>query len=407
MDSTERLKDRKKRFRVAVRRFGPFESGVAKQWEAFEADARTCLQLELVPMDFDALFEATVGRKNELGLDAALINTDWVATACRRNALMDLSDLILRDPPKGYPEDWAPSMLRLQSMDGLILGLPYHDGPECLVYRKDLFEEANEQVPETWEEFLCLARTFHEPEKGLYGTLFAAYPDGHNTVYDFCLQLWTRGGELVNADGNFCFDSPHVMEALSFLREVINDQSAVHPACRKMDSVKSGLAFASGEVAMMVNWFGFAAMASCMAESKVRGKVGVAPVPHALGTLATSLNIYWLLSIPASSFHKHIAWQFLRHCASAPMDKLLTLEGGIGCRRSTWVDQEVNSTIPFYSKLEELHLGAREMPRMEQWPQVGKIIERMVLASIDTCASIKSISMTAQSEVEELLQRRG
>jgi multiple sugar transport system substrate-binding protein len=144
MDMTEHLKDRKKRFRVAVRRFGPFESGVAKQWEAFEADARTCLQFELVPMDFDALFEATVGRKYELGLDAALINTDWVATARRRNALMDLSDLILRDPPKGYPEDWAPSMLRLQSIDGLILGLPYHDGPECLVYRTDLFEDANE-----------------------------------------------------------------------------------------------------------------------------------------------------------------------------------------------------------------------------------------------------------------------
>ena len=27
-----------------------------------------------------------------------------------------------------------------------IYGLPFHDGPECLIYRKDLFENENEKL---------------------------------------------------------------------------------------------------------------------------------------------------------------------------------------------------------------------------------------------------------------------
>ncbi len=122
--------------------------------------------------------------------------------------------------------------------------------------------------------------------------MFALYPDGHNTVYDFCIQLWTRGGELMVADGNFCLDSQQAMEALAFLRDMVNDRSAVHPGCRVMDSVKSGMAFAAGEVAIMVNWFGFAAMADCMPNSEVRGKVSIAPIPHAPGSNGNSLNIF-------------------------------------------------------------------------------------------------------------------
>jgi multiple sugar transport system substrate-binding protein len=119
---------------------------------------------------------------------------------------MDLAPLIKANPPQDYPEGWTPSLLHFQLFDGHIIGLPYHDGPACFIYRKDLFADPAEQatyraqtgaslqVPTTWPEFQQVARFFTRPQDNLYGTVFAAYPDGHNTVYDFCLQLWTRGG---------------------------------------------------------------------------------------------------------------------------------------------------------------------------------------------------------------------
>src|SRR4029079_2969632 len=170
--------------------------------------------------------------------------------------------------------------------------LPYHDGPECLIYRRDLFEQAGIFVPVTWEEFHLAARRLTDPSRTLWGSVFAAYPDGHNTVYDFCLQLWSRGGQLD------ALESPAAVAALRFYRHILNDPTAVHPRCAEFDSVKSGFAFATGEVALMVNWCGFAAMCETIPESTVRGKVGVASIP-ASGGPQVSLNVYWLLGIDA------------------------------------------------------------------------------------------------------------
>ncbi len=401
-------------FRVAVRKFGPFESAIGKQWDAFEAAERTGVSLDAVPMDLPPLsacvFES--GGLERGDWDVVFLNTDWVASAHQQDCLADLAPGILADPPDGFPDAWPPSLLRLQEIDGHVLGLPYHDGPECLIYRTDLLEDPAEKssyesrfgaplrVPETWDEFLRVARHFHRPEQRRYGTVFAAYPDGHNTVYDFCLQLWSRGGELSRPDGRIRLDSAAARDALQFLRETINDSSAVHPACRDMDSVKSGLAFAAGEAALMVNWFGFASMAQTIASSAVKGKVGIAPVPHAEGCQGPSLNIYWILSIAAGTPHPDVAWRFLKHCASREMDKLLTLEGGIGCRRSTWTDADVNRTIPFYQRMEALHACARELPRMPDWPRIAEIIDRMVIAAIDSPEPVANILASAQRTLD-------
>jgi multiple sugar transport system substrate-binding protein len=404
-------------FRIAVRRFGPFESAIRKQWDAFEQAAGTGLQLDAVAMDlhllYDALFESEGLIRGDW--DVALINTDWVASANEKHCLLDLSPMLRSKPPAGYPEAWPRSLLRLQDIDGRVLGLPYHDGPECMIYRTDLLEDPREQadflarygtrlrVPETWTEFRQIARHFHRPAQGLYGTVYAAYPDGHNTVYDFCLQVWTRGGELTDAQGNLCLDTPQAREALQFLREIVNDGTAVHPSCRDMDSVKSGLAFAAGEAALMVNWFGFASMAETIAESRVKGRVGVGEIPHEAGSRGASLNIYWILSIGAGSRQQEIAWRFLQHCASAEMDKLLTLEGAIGCRKSTWADEDVNRIIPFYRRMDLLHNGARELPRMPEWPEVSEVIDRMVLQAINTAEPIEAIARQAQNELIQVL----
>ena len=403
-------------FRIAIRKFEPFESAIQKQWRLFDATENSGLQLEAQAFDLHdltgTLFDRGGLKNGEW--DIGFINTDWIASAHESHALLDLASYLKSNPPDGYPGGWTPSLLRLQEIDGQVLGLPYHDGPECLIYRKDLFDNPSERIayqdrfgaplqpPQTWEEFHQIARHFQRAGKGRFGTVFAAFPDGHNTVYDFLLQLWTRGGELVNEAGELRLDSREAVAALEFYREILNDPFAVHPRSRKMDSVKSGLAFAAGEAAMMVNWFGFAAMCETIPESKVRGRVAVAEIPHGAGGSTTSLNIYWLLAIGARTPHADLAYRFLRHCASASMDKLLTLEGAIGCRKSTWLDAEVNRAVPFYRELERFHRNARELPRLSQWPALAKVIDDLVLATIDTREPVDQLVSGAQRKIQHL-----
>jgi multiple sugar transport system substrate-binding protein len=164
--------------------------------------------------------------------------------------------------------------------------------------------------------------------------------------------------------------------------------------------VKSGYAFAAGEVAMMVNWFGFASMSETISQSQVRGCVGIAPIPSGGGP-RVSLNAYWVLGLAVGSQHHEAAWQFLRHCASPEMDKLLTLEGGIGCRKSTWSDAEVNSRIPFYHCLEELHENARELPRRVHWSQLARVIDGAVQDAIHSGDATAAILQRAQRLADE------
>ena len=375
------------KFRVAVRAFPPFESAIGKQWDSFESRARTGLELEAVPFDLHPLHAALFGPSAQ-AWDVAFVVTDWIAEAAESNIMLDLSQSLATDPPDGYPDAWTPSLLRFQQVEGRVLGLPYHDGPECLIYRKDLFDAAGLTPPRTWEEFHSIARALTIPSANRYGAIFAAYPDGHNTVYDFCLQLWSRGGELSQ------LDSAAAREALRFYRQILRDRAAVHPNCAEFDSVKTGYAFARGEVALMVNWFGFAAMCETSKESSVRGKVAVAGVPGGV-----SLNVYWTLAIPSNCARQDIAWQFLRHCASPEMDKLLTLDGAIGCRKSTWTDADVNRAIPFYREMQGLHAGARELPRRADWSRIASVIDDLVLQAINGDHSETELLAEAQERI--------
>ncbi len=408
--------DRENTFRVAYREFGPFETAINREWESFREQSGCSLELDAVALDHEPLHAALFqnGGLADGHWDVALVNTDWLAEAHQSGAVLDLSTLIKKRPPENYPDDWTESLWRLQRFGDKVIGLPYHNGPECLIYRRDVFEDETLRdvhyarfarplaVPETWEEFARLAEFLSRPEDRLYGTVFAAYPDGHNSVYDICLQLWTRGGELFDAQGKMRLNSPEMIRALTFYRKTLNNPFAVHPKCRQFDSVESGEAFLRGEVVMMVNWFGFAAVCETSDESKVKGRVAVAPVPRGKDGSAASLNCYWLLSVASGSPHADTAYDFARHCTSRANDKRRSLEGVIGCRKSTWADEEVRKAVPFYTELETLHAVARELPRRTNWVELSEEIDRMAVAAVGSDRPIEAIVREAQQRVDKL-----
>jgi multiple sugar transport system substrate-binding protein len=403
-------------FRIAVRKFPPFEAAMQRFWEQYCLFTGCTLQLEMVVMDLHELYDSTIANgglaKGEF--DLAHINTDWVYAGYLADAFEVLNPYLDQQKPDNYPEGWSSSLLGLQKFGDDIVGLPFHDGPECLIYRKDLFENASEQaaylarygktlqVPETWEDFHQVAQFFNRPQDHLNGSVFACYPDGHNTVFDFCLQLWTRGGALEDEKGLIQLNTQAAIDALNFYRTLVNDKSGVHPASHQFDSVAAGIAFSQAEAAMMINWFGFAAMCEVDAASKVKGSVGVGLLPAATGQLSASLNVYWLYTIAKGSQHKAIAYDFLLFVTEAAQDKSLTLGGGIGCRISTWNDLEVNAIIPFYAKLEELHQVARSLPQKKSWVAIASVIDKLVLSAINGDEPSAVLLEQAQEQINEL-----
>lgn len=399
------------KIRIAVRKFDPFESTLQKLWDLFCLKNNIQVEAEMVPLELHELYETTILKKGlkQGKWDIAHINTDWIFDAVHEKAVVDLYSYIAENPPENYPHGWHKSLLQLQQLDNGTYGLPFHDGPECLIYRKDLFENETEKenfkkqfgyelsTPKTWTEFTEIATFFNRPEQNLYGSIFANYPDGHNMVFDFCLQLWTRGGSLINDKNQISIHSDAAVQALDFYRKIVNDKNAVHPKSKDFGSVEAGLAFAEGQAAMAINWFGFASMAEVIEESKVKGKIDIAPLPSDPNHKTASLNVYWLYTIGSGSKHKRLAYDFLRFATTPESDKLLTIEGGIGCRKSTWKDEEINTLIPFYHKLEMLHENALTLPQTPIWPKVAEFIDHMVLKAINS--DIPSAQLLEETQI--------
>ncbi|MBD0376431.1 MAG: extracellular solute-binding protein [Flavisolibacter sp.] len=410
--------ENQKIFRIAVRKFGPFESALEKIWKSFCTEMGCDVTVEMVPMDLHPLYHEILesgGLRNGTW-DVAHINTDWLYEAYTSGAIENLTPYIKNNPPEDFPNGWSNSLLSMQQFGQDVAGLPFHDGPECLIYRKDLFEDEKEknsyfnqygkslQPPQTWDDFQQIAQFFQRPEQKLYGAVFAGYPDGHNTVFDFSLQLWTRNGELVNENATININSDAALQGLTFYRSIFQDTTAIHPHSKEYDSVQAGMAFARGEVAMMVNWFGFASMCEVIEESTVKGKVDITTIPKGPSGASASLNVYWLYAIGAGSNHKQLAYEFIRFAVNRHNDKLLTLEGGIGCRLSTWHDQEVNAIVPYYHKLEQLHQNAKSLPLKSNWAKIATVIDEVVLQTVNTHKPITELLHAGQQKIELLDQ---
>lgn len=410
------MHDTSNKLRIAVRKFGPFERAMEILWQRY-CDSSGCeMEVEMVSMDLHDLHKTTIeDRGLETGeWDIAHINTDWIYEAYTSGLLEDLKPYISRKAPVDYPHGWSDSLLQLQQFGEHIAGLPFHDGPECLVYRKDLFTDPKEtdnyfnrfgqplKPPVSWDEFHQISQFFCRPEQNLYGSVFASKPDGHNTVFDFCLQLWSRGGSLTDESGNIQVNTPQAAEGLDFYRKLLGDKYAVHPESPDYESVKTGAAFARGEAAMMVNWFGFASVCEVSDDSQVKGKVDVSNLPCTSGNQPASLNVYWLYTVGVGSRHKDLAYDFLRFALNPENDKMLTLEGGIGCRMSTWHDEEVNNTIPYYHKLGTLHENAKSLPQQTNWVQTAKIIDQTISDALKTTITSSELLKEAQTKIDEL-----
>jgi multiple sugar transport system substrate-binding protein len=399
--------------RVAVREFADFENAFAEQAELYRK-SNPEVTFEAVPLNLhdlhEELFEKDGLRTGKW--DIAFISTDWTAEAVEAGVIDDLTPYMEKKPVADWPQGWARSIVEPLIFDGKLHTIPWHDGPECLIYRRDLFEAEVEKSafrnrygydlapPATWNQFKDMARFFTRPDENLYGCLFAAFPDGHNTLYDFALQLWSRGGTFEDDNGSIVLNTPQAAAALDFYRGTIRDLSMCYPGADQFDSTRAGDVFLSGKIAMMVNWFGFAARCDRQG-SPLKGRVAIAPIPASGGNPAVSLSVFWTLAIGSGSRHKQTAYDFLHFLTAPELDLGMVKHGTVGVRLSTWRNADLQQEVPAYSRIEEISLAARKLPRSKELPVFAEMVNDVVMEALSTSAPSSEILSRAQQRIGE------
>lgn len=400
------------KLRLCTREQETFENAFRAQIADYQR-VRPDVEIEVVTRPIHDHFEVMVtgGGCTSGEVDLFLCCTDWLPEVIAQRELVDLNPFISAHPPHGWPDAWHPAMRGLQTVNGSVYGLAWHDGPEVFHYRSDLFEDPIERenflhhygrelsVPRTWEEFVEVAKFFTRPEQGLWGTVVAAYTDGHNDVYDFLIQLWSRGGELLDADGKPAFDSTVGVEALQFCSDLINKYKVASPECLELGSVEAGNYYAQGKAAMMVNWCGFAAVCEMPEYSNIVGKNRCTTLPAGAGG-SVSLNIYWVLTIPVGSTQADEAYRFMQHISAPHTDKMVSMAGANGVRLSTWNDPEVRAKYPYYEIIEQVHQSTITLPAIPAYPtineDISKVVHRVVHGQEDAATLLSEAAARAR-----------
>jgi len=234
---------------------------------------------------------------------------------------------------------------------GTIWALPINQDALGMMYRKDLFEDPDEQkafkekygydlaVPDTYQQMRDIAEFFTRPDEGLYG-----YAQYGGREYDFATSssngfLWSFGGELWNPKTNEIegyLNSPASIDGIQFYIDMFK---FCPPGGTNWGFDEINSAFQQGKVAMAAQWYFFFGSNANPEVSKVADKVAFANLPGAvgrdgkfrrqfsLGGQGMGINIYskcvdetwkfieWYQQYPQQ-------WQYAQTCQSARNDVL-------------------------------------------------------------------------------------
>ncbi len=246
--------------------------------EEFERESNIKVKILRQPTDTDLRRQGLVvplsARKKDP--DVFLMDIVWIPQFAASGYLENLSNLVKIDNFD------IQNFFKYYEYKGIIYAFPVYIDGGLLYYRKDLLAKYRLAVPKTWEELAKTAIRIQEEEKkrnrDFYGFVFqgAQYEGLICTFVEFALSN----------NGSIALDSINTkenVEALKFMRDLIHAYFISPPnTYTEMKEEEVKIFFQQGNALFERNWpYAYALHQS--EDSKIKGKVGIAPLPSFQG----------------------------------------------------------------------------------------------------------------------------
>ncbi|WP_158295504.1 ABC transporter substrate-binding protein [Crenalkalicoccus roseus] len=170
----------------------------------------------------------------------------FMASAARRNLLMDLSSIV----DELGREDFHQPSLAAWNFNGVQAAIPYGAQWPVLWCRTDLFEEAGVPLPRTWDDYRAAAEKMTKPAQGIFG---ACFPAGRtwNTQIQASICIWSAGGQIFDEKLNVTLDTPEVRRAMTYYAEMCRFSP---PDIGQYGFREASAAYTSGKAATTFYW---------------------------------------------------------------------------------------------------------------------------------------------------------
>jgi trehalose/maltose transport system substrate-binding protein len=298
---------------------------------------------------YEVLFDAQSPDIDVLALDIV-----WPSSFAEH--LVDLQPALGSDAEQHFS-----GIIENNTIDGRLIAMPQFGDFGMLYYRTDLLEAYGFAAPpETWDELETMAQTIQEGEQAAGNANFAgfvfqaaAYEGGTCNALEW---VASHGGRIIE-DGVVVIDSAAAQQAVQRAQGWIGTIAPETVVSFREEDARE--LFQSGDAAFMRNWPYAYAMGNA-ADSPIRGRFDVAPLPHAGNNASVGTVGGWQLAVSAYSPNPEAAIAFIRYLTSPDVQKWRAIEGSyVPTIRSVSEDPEVIAALPFLESLQEVVRIAR------------------------------------------------
>ena len=258
------------------------------------------------------------------------------------NIYVDLNGLI----PADVLGQFDALAIKNSTVDGKLVQLPRHSDVSNLFYKKSLYaDQANKDAfkakygydlmpPETFDQFKDQAMFFANAPT-FYGTQYVGKDEA--ITGRFYEMLVANGGALFDENWNPTFNSEAGVKTVNWFKELY-DAKAVPAGVLNYLWDDTGLGFASGTVALNLDWAGWASFFNDPANSKVAGDVGLVRAPKGDGGKRSGWSGSHTFSITETCDNKDAAASFITFLTDHDRQMIEARKGLLPTRTQVWED---------------------------------------------------------------------
>ena len=313
--------------------------------------------------------------------------------------------------------------LQNSTIGGKLAQLPRHADISNLFYQKSLFEDqANKAAfkaeygydlvpPETWDQFRDQA-IFFADAPDFFGTQYVGKDEA--ITGRFYELLVANGGALFDENWNPVFNSQAGVKSVQWFKDLY-DAGAVPAGVLNYLWDDTGLGFASGTVALNLDWAGWASFFNDPANSQVAGNIGLVRAPRGDGGKRSGWSGMHSFSITQSCDNVAAAASFVTFLTDHDRQMVEARKGLLPTRTQVWIDAKEEFAAAGNDFLVEVFdIYSRSMaedaftpPLIPEWSEVSNEIWPRLQAAILGEMTVQAALDEAADATREIMEDAG
>ena len=296
---------------------------------------------------------------------------------------------------KGFLPVYAQSNV----VDGKLAAMPGFADAMFMYYRRDLLEKHRIAEPRTWDELAAAAKKVMQAEgnPNLQGLSIQGAPI-EGAVCTFLLPYWSQGKAFNDGSGKLTLDRPAAVKGLQQWLSLV-DAGVVKKNVAEVKTGDTVNEFKAGQVIFGINWSWAWDRFADDADSQVKGKVGVMPLPAMAGGQSATCVGGWQWAVSAFSRHKGEAAKLVQFVTSRDASRFLAAEGALlPTYPDVYTDPAVVKAVPWVKDAANVVVAGRSRPMSKDYGQVSDVIRT-------TTSAVLARTKTPEAGVNEIGSR--